>query len=96
MSSSMNLPRSLSVALCLCLLSIAPRAFAQEGAVHNADRATGTTAAGVAHETARAGESAAAEREATAPLLPSNATEAKEYGLIDSIVESGSVVPNCS
>src|SRR5204863_3804722 len=30
MSSSMNLPRSLSVALCLCLLSIAPRAFAQE------------------------------------------------------------------
>ena len=71
-----------AIALCGMIgvaIAIAPRAFAQEGAVHNADRATGTTAAGVAHETARAGESAAAEREATAPLLPSNATEAKEY-----------------
>src|SRR3954465_413273 len=77
--------------LCLCTaigaaIGLAPRARAQEGAAHDATGATGTTASGVAHETARAGEhSAGGEGEHGAPLLPANMQEAKEYFLAPAI-----------
>src|SRR5689334_591131 len=66
-------------------IAFTPRVRAQEGVAHDASGASGTTANGVAHETARAGEPAGGEHGSEAPLLPSNMNEAKEYFLAPAI-----------
>src|SRR3954454_17928995 len=82
--------RRMLLTLCLCTVigaavGLAPRAHAQEGAAHDATGASGTTASGVAHQTAHAGEPAGGEHGSEAPLLPSTMQEAKEYFLAPAI-----------